>query len=103
LIDTDFGKSLFSHPAVNKHLRNIFNDYGKMLHTKKSLMYVNSEGGGWLCKDALNYINYDEFVCDQSLPHFGFKSWNDWFTRSFKEGERPVDGKDDPLVIVHAA
>lgn len=43
LINTELGKSLFSHPSVNEHLKNIFNDYGSMLRTKKSLMYVNAE------------------------------------------------------------
>ena len=51
----------------------------------------------------MKYINYDDFVCDQSKPHFGFKCWNDWFTRELVEGARPVDGKDDPLVIVHSS
>lgn len=41
LINTNFGKSLFSHPDVNEHLRDIFNDYGNMLKTKKSLQHLN--------------------------------------------------------------
>ena len=40
-------------------------------------------------------------MCDQSAPHYGFKSWNNWFVRDLVEGARPVDGVDDPLVIVH--
>jgi hypothetical protein len=41
LINTDFGKSLFSMPEVNSHLKNIFNDYGNMLKSVKSLEYLN--------------------------------------------------------------
>jgi phosphatidylserine decarboxylase len=103
LINTEFGKSLFSHPRVNDHLKNIFNDYGSMLKTKRSLMYLNHEEGGWLSEDALKEINYNDFVCDQSAPHYGFQCWNDWFTRKLAPKARPVDNEDDPLVIVHAA
>jgi phosphatidylserine decarboxylase len=103
LINTESGQSLFSHPRVNYHLKNIFNDYASMLKSKKSLMYLNHEAGGWLSEEALKEVNYNDFVCDQSAPHYGFQCWNDWFTRRLTPNARPVDGEDDPLVIVHAA
>jgi phosphatidylserine decarboxylase len=64
---------------------------------------MNDKEGGWLCKEALARVNYDHFVCNTNEPHFGFKSWNDWFTRQLVPGARPVDGEGDPLVIVNAA
>ena len=43
------------------------------------------------------------FKCDPSLPHYGFKSWDDFFTREFNPGVRTVSRKDkDPDVIVNA-
>lgn len=50
LINTDFGRSLFSQPQVSFHLKNIFNDYGSMLKTAKSLKYVDEGKDGWLSK-----------------------------------------------------
>ena len=54
---------------------------------------------GWLCPQALSYIDYNDIVCDQSAPNYGFKCWNDWFTRDLVEGARPVAGINDPLII----
>ena len=43
-----------------------------------------------------------DFKCDPTMPHYGFKSWDDFFTREFREGVRPVASPDDPQVIVNA-
>jgi len=32
----------------------------------------------------------EEFVCDPSAKHYGFTSWDDFFTRIFREGVRPI-------------
>ena len=47
--------------------------------------------------------NFGElFLCDPSQPHYGFKSWDDFFTREFREGVRPVMAPDDNSVITNA-
>ena len=105
LINTSFGKALFSLPEINEHLKNIFNDYGRMLKSKKSLSVLTGNANGWLSEKALQEVNYNDFICDPSDPegHYGFGSWNDWFTRKLKKGARPVDHEHDPLVITNAA
>ena len=30
-------------------------------------------------------------------PHYGFTSWNDFFTRKFKKGARPIYGQGNKL------
>jgi hypothetical protein len=72
MINTSAGQALFSMPEVNERIRNIFNDYAAMLKTEKSLAHLNDLENGWLCAEARSFINYDEFDCDTSLPHFGF-------------------------------
>lgn len=72
-----------------------------MLKSKKSLVHLSHEEGGWLCEEALKEADYSEIVCDTSAPHYGFNSWHDWFIRNFKKGARPVE--EDEAVIVHAA
>ncbi len=42
------------------------------------------------------------FQCDPSAPHYGYTSWDDFFTRPFNDGIRPVASPDDDNVIVNA-
>ena len=45
----------------------------------------------------------EEFKCDpNNKPHWGFTSWDDFFTREFRPGVRPVADPDDNKVIVNA-
>ncbi len=37
------------------------------------------------------------FNCDPTDKHYGFKSWDDFFTRTFKDGVRPVAEGDDVI------
>lgn len=42
------------------------------------------------------------FNCDPSDEYYGFGSWDDFFTRTFRSGVRPVSAKGDDSVIVNA-
>lgn len=42
------------------------------------------------------------FNCDPDAEYYGFGSWDDFFTRTFRSGVRPVSGKGDDSVIVNA-
>ena len=44
----------------------------------------------------------EQFEHDPQDEHWGFASWNDFFTRRFKDGERPVASPDDDNVIISA-
>lgn len=57
---------------------------------------------GWFCKMADEKIGLHEFVWEPSLPFGGFTSWNDFFTRRFRDGARPVADASDARVIVSA-
>lgn len=43
----------------------------------------------------------DLFICDPKAKHHGYKSWDEFFTRHFREGVRPVASPDDDLVIAN--
>ncbi len=45
---------------------------------------------------------FEEFECDPSASHYGFKSWDDFFVRKYRKGVRPVEAPDDDSVIVNA-
>ena len=40
--------------------------------------------------------------CHPDEPHYGFRSWDDFFTREFRPGVRPVAGPEDDAIIVNA-
>lgn len=42
------------------------------------------------------------FNCDPDDEYYGFASWDDFFTRTFHSGVRPVSGQGDDGVIVNA-
>lgn len=42
------------------------------------------------------------FNCDPSQPAYGFQSWDDFFTRTFADGVRPVSAPGDDSVVVNA-
>ncbi|KAL8787708.1 MAG: hypothetical protein Q9195_007664 [Heterodermia aff. obscurata] len=42
------------------------------------------------------------YICDPSKPRYGFTSWDNFFTRHFRKGVRPLASPDDNSVIVHA-
>src|SRR5207302_2649557 len=47
--------------------------------------------------------NFDSvFKCQPSEPYHGFKSWDDFFTREFRDGARPVGAPDDHRFITNA-
>jgi phosphatidylserine decarboxylase len=99
LIHSDDGQLFFADGEVTECLRRIFDDYAAMLKAEESALHLNEQENGWLSPEAQKWIDYDEFLCDRTRPHYGFGSWNAWFTRAFKEGRRPVD--PDPDVIAN--
>ncbi len=44
----------------------------------------------------------DIFNCDPTDQYYGFKSWDDFFTRTFRDGMRPVYAPNDDSVIANA-
>ena len=44
---------------------------------------------GWFCDAASKRIGLSQFQYRDDQPHGGFTSWNDFFTRRFRDGARP--------------
>ncbi|KAL2134350.1 hypothetical protein VTI74DRAFT_405 [Chaetomium olivicolor] len=42
------------------------------------------------------------YQCDPSQKHYGFKSWDDFFTRKVHDSARPVASPDDDNIIVNS-
>ncbi|MEM7071606.1 MAG: phophatidylserine decarboxylase associated domain-containing protein [Pseudomonadota bacterium] len=100
---TTAGFAFFRDQGVNEHIKNILNYWStSFLATESSCVYLNDKSpNGWWCKEANQYIKIEEYAkYDPTKPNGGFSSWNDFFTKEFKEGVRPVAGLNDNTVVV---
>jgi phosphatidylserine decarboxylase len=89
---TKYGYYLFTNEQLRPYFAEILRVYHQNLATPASLTYLNASYGNWLSADARQYLSLDESVYDPNLPHGGFRSWNDFFIRPFKDinHSRPI-------------
>lgn len=99
---TPAGFAAFRYPPINAMFRKILNAWCEFLSSPASLYVLNDSPTGWKSPAAIKATNMTQFQYDPSDRYWGFKSWNDFFTRKFKEGMRPVADPDDHRVIVSA-
>jgi phosphatidylserine decarboxylase len=99
---TPAGFAAFRDPRINAMLRKILGVWCEFLSGPDSLYVLNESPSGWKSPEAQRTIGIEQFEYDPEEEHWGFSSWNDFFTRRFKEGERPVASPDDDKVIVSA-
>jgi len=93
----------FLNANVNFHLKNILNAWGIFLKSSESCYVLTTDG--WFSPGALEKMggNFEkDFICDPNKPHYGFTSWDDFFTRKFRPNARPVASPNDNKVIVNA-
>lgn len=118
---TSFGNEFFANSLVNQQFKKILEYWSEFLVSKDS-RYVLVEDDlnatplvyGWLsnrAKEAMievacNAVGQtkhgvtfeDIFICEPSEEYEGFQSWDDFFTRRFKAGVRPIAQGDDIIV-----
>lgn len=102
---TPAGTSVFLNEKVNRQLKKILNQWAVFLSSADSRYVLNDHPEkGWLGRDAKAAMPHfvEDFICDPGLPFYGFSSWDDFFTREFREGRRPVASPDDNAVIANA-
>jgi phosphatidylserine decarboxylase len=99
---TPAGFAAFRDPRVNEMLRKILTVWCEFLSSSDSLYVLNESPSGWKSAEAQQTVGMEQYDHDPEDEHWGFSSWNDFFTRRFKDGERPVAAPDDDKVIVSA-
>ena len=99
---TDAGEAIFRNSAFNDGIRKVLKEWCAYLNTPESRHTLNHSAHGWLSPFAYQDMKLYEFVTDKSDPHWGWKSYNDFFHRAIKPEARPVAGPNDPSVIVSA-
>lgn len=99
---TPAGLAAYRDPRINAMFKKILAAWCEFLDSAESLYVLNDSSSGWMCPEARQTLGIEEFEHDPDDEHWGFKSWNDFFTRRFKDGQRPVADPDDDKVIVSA-
>jgi phosphatidylserine decarboxylase len=102
---TAAGMAAFLNERVNAQLKQVLNTWARFLCSADSAYVLNDHPRkGWLGADALQAMPDFErqYICDPAQPHWGFRSWDEFFVRQFRAGARPVAKPDDDMVIVNA-
>lgn len=109
---TRAGYVLFNDPRVNAKMKNILDYWGRYLQSEESSYVLNTSDKRWLSSYALNEMakeaggdNFVDLFAVRSTDvkqKLGYTSWDDFFTRKFKPGIRPVASPDDDDVIANA-
>ena len=102
---TAAGHVAFLNNKINLHFKKILNYWAVFLKSADSCYVLSDDPEkGWLGENAMKAMpNFTQlYKCDPSKPHYGFKSWDDFFTREFRDGVRPIADPCDNRVIVNA-
>lgn len=102
---TSGGFAAFLNDKVNAQLMKILNQWSTFLSSSDSRYVLNNDPkNGWFGTDAMaampDFVN--EFKCNPGQPYYGFTSWDDFFTRQFRDRRRPVASPGNDDVIVNA-
>lgn len=99
---TPAGFAFYRDPRVNAALEEVLGAWCAFLDSPDSLGTMVDAPSGWMSDAAREAVGIEQFEYDPSAEHWGFTSWNDFFTRRFRDGVRPVEAPDDDLVVVSA-
>ncbi len=99
---TSAGFAAYRDPRINDIVRKILTVWSAFLNSSASLYVLNDSPTGWKSPAAEQAVGIEQYQHDPQQEHWGFKSWNDFFTRRFKDGQRPVHSPDDDDIIVAA-
>ena len=99
---TPAGFAAYRYPSINAMLKRILTAWCQFLDSPDSLYVLNDSPSGWKSAAARDAVGIAQFDHDPDDEHWGFTSWNDFFTRRFKDEQRPIASPEDDAVIVSA-
>ncbi|KAI1499589.1 Phophatidylserine decarboxylase-domain-containing protein [Biscogniauxia marginata] len=112
---TPSGHAAFLDPDVNVMIKKILNEWGIFLKSPKSAEVLATHAQGWFSehgkKELMEVANAplntahnfeDIYICDPFAKHYGYTSWDDFFTRQLRDGVRPVADRGNENVIANA-
>ena len=99
---TPTGFAAYRHPRINAMFKEMLCVWAGFLNSENSLYVLTDSPNGWMSEQAREQLHMEDYVYKPDAPHWGFSSWNDFFTREVKPGARPISHKHDNKVIVAA-
>ena len=99
---TQAGFAAYRDPRINMMIAKILTVWSTYLSSRASLYVLNDSPKGWKSPAAEQAIGIEQYQHDPADPHWGFTSWNDFFTRRFNDDQRPVYAPEDDGIIVAA-
>lgn len=101
---TSAGLRVFTNSRVNAQLNKILAAWANFLSSPESRYVLTDEPKGWFGPQARKTLyNFEEtYEGDPAREYWGFASWDDFFTRRFQPGARPISHPEDDGVIVNA-
>ncbi len=81
---TPAGFEAYRHPAINAMFKRLLGVWSHFLDSEASRAVLNGTPTGWLCPEAQAQLTMAEYEHDEAAPHWGFASWNAFFTRRFR-------------------
>ncbi|KKK18742.1 hypothetical protein P175DRAFT_0493462 [Aspergillus ochraceoroseus IBT 24754] len=116
-MNTRTGSQILSRKDINAHFLAILQKWGQYLSSPDSATAIHDRESGWVSKGALKELlevvnnahntpfqasSFEEaFICEPSLPSYGFRSWDDFFTRQFRPPMRPIASPEDDRIIIN--
>ena len=98
---TTGGFTAFVNPKVNAMFYEMFKVWAAFLTSPDSRYVLTNADNGWFGPAATVAMpNFPQtFVCDPNAPYYGFQSWDDFFTRLFRPGVRPVQFPTNDSIV----
>ncbi|MEM7049347.1 MAG: phosphatidylserine decarboxylase family protein [Acidobacteriota bacterium] len=99
---TPSGLAAYRYPAINAMFRRLLLAWTGFLDSTDSRYVLNPGPIGWQSEAAQKQLDMEDYVYEPDAKYWGFKSWNDFFTRPVKPGKRPIADPHDPRIITSA-
>jgi len=99
---TAAGFAAYRDEKINAMFKKLLVAWGSFLSSEASTYVINASDTGWQSAAAQAQLRMDDFQYTPDALHWGFASWNEFFTRRLKPGMRPIQCPEDASAIVAA-
>jgi len=101
-MSTPAGFFAYRDEKINTLIKKYLAVWSQFLSNEESRYVINDSSKGWKCKEARDKLTMSDYRYNPDDKYWGFKSWNDFFTRKLADGARPIAEPDNNKVIVSA-
>lgn len=97
---TPAGFAAYRDAKINAMFKKLLMVWSRFLGSEASTYVLNASATGWQSASAQAQLHMEDFQHAPEALHWGFSSWNEFFTRKLKPGVRPIQCPEDPSAIV---